>query len=282
MKKSTHSKLKNAGILFELLSRQITADVLSGVEPSIAHKILMESFKVGTKLHEEFRLYQMLIEHTTKSEIKAHYLIDAVCGAYKKIDLRSLSREKFNLIKQIKEAYDIDKFFSTRLPQYKIYASIYRILESSRSVIDPTETLSSRFAIVEHLTTTKQRIKEDLSSSVEKEFLNLDMDTRILAYRSLLDKFNTKYSGLSSAQKELLREYINNISNTHDLSIIAKRQAQQLVTETTALIPNRSQIEQVKLQELLKLLDKYRTIKVIKEQHILQLLLFHELLKELK
>ena len=42
-----HSKIKNTGVLFELLVRQITTDTLNGVAKSPALKIVKEHFTTG-------------------------------------------------------------------------------------------------------------------------------------------------------------------------------------------------------------------------------------------
>ena len=280
MKKSTHSKIKNAGILFELLSRQITADVLSGKHNSPAIQIIQEAFKIGTALNDEFKLYQILLENKTKSEIKAHYLIEAVCDKYKRLDKRQLAREKYNLIKAIKEHYNVDNFFKVKIDKYKLYASIFRTLQSAQEVVNPADTISSRFTIVEHLTTAKSPAKK---SEIETEFVNLDIDTRILAYKSLVEKFNTKYSVLTDSQKSLLREYVNAVSDTTTLKTLVKKQAISLQEQLTKHIKSSdSTVAKVKLTEVNKLLTKYKSLRTIEESHVLQLMLFHELIKELK
>ena len=49
--KTKHSKIRNTGILFELLTRQITVDVLNNSKKGAAAKILKEFFnkKTATK-----------------------------------------------------------------------------------------------------------------------------------------------------------------------------------------------------------------------------------------
>ena len=60
MKKIRHSKFKNTGVLFELLVRQITLEVLSGNSKENAQKILKEFFSQKTEIGKELRLYQLL------------------------------------------------------------------------------------------------------------------------------------------------------------------------------------------------------------------------------
>ena len=76
MKKSTHSKIKNTAILFELLSRQVAADTISGVEASPALSIIKEFFKADSALAKELMLYQTLLKEKYNNTEKANYLLN--------------------------------------------------------------------------------------------------------------------------------------------------------------------------------------------------------------
>ena len=54
MAKKSHNKLKNVGVLFELLTRQITADTLSNVNKSPAISIMKEFFHKNSLLIKEY------------------------------------------------------------------------------------------------------------------------------------------------------------------------------------------------------------------------------------
>ena len=62
-----HNKIKNTGILFELLTRQITVDVLNNEKDSSSIKILKEFFNANTELGKENELYKILTEKKYKS-----------------------------------------------------------------------------------------------------------------------------------------------------------------------------------------------------------------------
>jgi molecular chaperone DnaK (HSP70) len=79
--------------------------------------------------------------------------------------------------------------------------------------MSPEQKTESFFNLVEHVTTNNKSIK--LSETVR--VLPNDEDLRILTYKTLLEKFNQKYSKLNLSQKNLLRAYINNVSNTSSL-----------------------------------------------------------------
>ena len=68
MKKLSHSKYRNTGILFELLVRQVTADILNGSDDSNANSILRKFFSESTELGRENRLYRLLVEEKVKDQ----------------------------------------------------------------------------------------------------------------------------------------------------------------------------------------------------------------------
>ena len=107
MKKIRHSKFKNTGILFELLVRQITLEILNG-DKEVAKNIVKEFFKQGTELSKEKKLYDLLLKEKYNSESRAEKFIDAILEAHSKIDSKKVTKEKYNLIKSIQESFNID------------------------------------------------------------------------------------------------------------------------------------------------------------------------------
>ena len=134
--KTKHSKIRNTGILFELLTRQITVDVLNNDKKGLAAKILKEFFNKRTQLGKEYELYRVLTTENYKSEIKANHLVDAVVNARQKLNSSQLKREKYNLIKELKDGYDIVKLLSSKIKNYKACASIYKLFEYNSSYIN--------------------------------------------------------------------------------------------------------------------------------------------------
>ena len=61
MNTKKHSKIKNTGILFELLVRQVASDTLSS-DKSEAIRIIKEYFSNKTQLGKELQLYQTIIK----------------------------------------------------------------------------------------------------------------------------------------------------------------------------------------------------------------------------
>ena len=215
--KLKHSKIKNTGILFELLTRQITADVLAG-KSTKSVSIVKKYFNENTELGKEYELYKILSEKHYQSENRANHLLEAVIKSRRKLSNSTLRREKYNLIKEIKENYNVTDFFNGRIPNYRILASIYNMFQSETSDIEfkPDEVVNSKFTVLERIT-SKKITKKQIKEKVINEYGKSDKDLRLLAYEILVDKFNKKYKTLDESQKNLLKNYINNISNTNSL-----------------------------------------------------------------
>ena len=281
MHKVKHNKIRNTGLLFEFLLRQITSDVLNK-DDGKAVQIVKQRFHENTELGKELALYNILINKKFKSDKQANYFINEVIGGRNNLNNSVLRRERYNLIKEIQSNYNLQKFLSSKVPNYKTYASIYKLFEYSDS-LSPDQKTESFFNIVEHVTTSDKSIK--LSESIPT--LPNDEDLRILTYRTLLEKFNQKYTKLSGAQKNLLREYINNVSNTNSLKDTLKEIISELKKDLKTHSKNlKDKVVKIKMNEAIKSIDKLCGLndksKVVKDSHVTQTMRYLELLKELK
>ena len=285
MKKIKHSKFKNTGFLFELLVRQITAEVMSSSK-SIAEKLLKEHFNSKQELSKELKLYQYLINEKYNSESKAEQFINTILEARKKIDEKKLTKEKYNLIKEIKETYNLDEFIKSPISNYKTLASIYKIFETvvTDTQYEPTDIVSARFTIAENIINSSIQNKDvKLKDAVLEEYRKQDDDLRAVSYKLLVESFNNKYSNLTNDQKGLLREYINNINNTGKLSEYVSNEITKLVEglkEVGSKISDK--VTKIKLAETIANVRKIKSVKKIKEQHLSAMMMTYELLKELK
>ena len=97
MKTIKHNKIKNTGILFELLLRQVTADIFASQNKSKAVSLIKEYFNKNTSLGKELELYQLLVKSNYSSDSKAEYLIGVVTESRTRISNSTLRKEKYNL-----------------------------------------------------------------------------------------------------------------------------------------------------------------------------------------
>lgn len=275
-----HSKYKNTGILFELLVRQITADTLSGVD-SKAAKILKKHF-VKTELGKEYKLYETLLNHSKLSEGKADIIINTILENAKYLNRSVLRRQKYNLIKEIKEHFDLDEFFKTKLPNYKTQAALYTLLEaySESNIPDPNQVISNKLILLEHLTSTP--VTPKVKDSLMEEFKTYDKDVRMLTYRVMLEKFNSKYSDLNKNQKLILREFINSVDNPDKLKEFYNVKVEEIKTDLTKLNKKvTDKATQIKITEINNMLVTLTKQDKIDNNDMTNLLHYYELLEEL-
>jgi Xaa-Pro aminopeptidase len=286
MKQIRHSKFKNTGFLFELLVRQITSEVLGGKQKSNAEKILKEFFSSKKELSKELKLYQYLINERYNSEIKAERFLDTVCEARKRLDAQKLLKEKYNLIRAIREAYTIDEFVKSPISNYKVIASIYKLFEVTTSDIqfEPSDIVKSRFTIVENIINSSINNKDKkLNNRIMEEYKKQDEEIRLLSYRILVENFNKKYSNLSTEQKTLLKQYINNMNNNGQLREYIIQQVDGVLASLKEFQSKiKDEVTKIKLAETVNNLKKIKSTKVIREHHLSAMMITYELLKEFK
>ena len=279
--KTKHSKIRNTGILFELLTRQITVDVLNNSKKGAAAKILKEFFNKKTQLGKEYELYRVLTVENYTSEIKANHLVDAVVKARQKLNNSQLKREKYNLIKEVRTNYDINDFFMARIPNYKVNASIYKLFSVEANMNPQTET-ESRFTIVENITRKKISDKKKEDVMVEG-YKKQEKDLRLLAYGILVEKFNKKYSSLSQSQKKLLKEYINNISNTNSLKELIETETLRVKSKLQSFLPKvDDKVTKIKLKEAINQAETLMKGRIVEDKQVVTLMRYYQLVKELE
>lgn len=280
--KIKHSKYKNTGILFELLVRQITADTLSG-KPSPATGI-MKNYFVKSELSKEYKLYETLTQKSGLTEGKADIIINTLLETSKKLNRSTLKREKYNLIKEIKKHYNLDEFFKTQLPHYRVHASFFILTEiyNQDNLTNPNQIIDNKVTLLEHLT-TKEVNKEVVKESVIEEFKSYDKDLRILTYRVLLEKFNGKYEGLNPNQKAVLKEFINTVDSTPTLREFYNtkiREIQSMLTELNSKVADKA--IQIKVNEVSNILEEVDKTTKINDDHLVNLLQYYSLVEELE
>jgi hypothetical protein len=277
MKSIKHSKIRNTGILFELLTRQIASDVMNS-KNSKAISIVKKFFNNNTELGKELRLYKTLSEEKFQSETATDKFITATISARKKLNTEKLSEQKYKLIKEIKNNFDVTDFFAARISNYQVQASIYKLFEYAE-VDNPAEIVRSKTTLSEHICNTTKADRP----LVQEVYSTQDKDVRLLSSKLLIDKFNKKYEVLSESQKKLLREFVNNVSETKSLKEFVQQQIPTLrrtINRYAAKVDD--QVLKIKINEVVSMLTQIEASPLIKDRHILSVLRYMELADELK
>ena len=276
-----HNKFRNTGVLFELLVRQIASDTLANTD-SKAVKIVKKFF-TNSELAKEHKLYHTILTAPRLSEGKAEVLVNTTVDMAKKLNKEQLLKEKYNLIKEVKKHYDLESFFKSKVNNYNVLAAAYTLFEVAmdNKFVEPKQVVINKLTILEHIT-KKQLIKEEVTE-VATELNKEDKNVRLLAYRMLIEKFNSKYANLSTRQKSVLKEFINNISNPEHLKVYINENLNKVKTELTTLVKQvDDKTTQIKLNEVISLIKPISNKSSVKDEHIVTLLQYQQLAEEIK
>lgn len=293
-KKLHHSKFKNPGILFELLIKQLTTDILSGNSVSKAKDILFKYFSEKTELGKERKLYNEIINSQFDSEIKAERFLNVILEQRKKLDQKKILKEKYELIKELKQTYDpLEIWLKTPVKNYKIYASVYKIFENE-STLDSVkfavdEIFSARNSLVEHLTSSNRVKYINPEISEKSELLELynqqPPEIRMLAYDILVEKINMKYSDLIQEQKDILRRYILSNVNSKDYILFLNehfKKVKDFFTNFISKLDNKNDVLKIKLEEVVNQINKNIPLNIVSDKKVVVLMMLYELKKELE
>ncbi len=279
MKKLKHSKYKNTGILFEMLVQKLTSETLSSNKSTTAD-IIKKYFGKNTELSKELYLYNTLIKKPFVSEAHSLDYIRTTKLAHGKLNQSLLRRQRYNLIKEISEKFIFKNMSKMHITNYKVLASAGMIFDYEESD-NPKQLMECKSVIINYTKPTKkQNVQIDPAI---KMFESQTKDMRLLTYKLIVDKFNKKYSGLDENQKKLLNKYIVNINDTTALKeyiqVIIPKIKQQLVTQSKHVTDD---VTKIKVKKLSEMLCTVENIKTIKESHVLSLLRYYDLIRELK
>jgi hypothetical protein len=279
MKKLKHSKYKNTGILFEMLVSKLTAETLSS-DKSVTIDIIKKYFGKNTELAKELNLYTMLVKEQFRSEAQALEYIRTVKSAYSKLNQSVIKRQRYNLVKEISERFVFENMAKIHIGNYKVLASINMIFENEEST-NPRQLMECKNAIVNHGLIVEKR--EPKADALLEEFTNQPKDIRLLTYKIMIDNFNNKYSVLDESQKQLLNKYITHVNDTESLreyiQVIIPTIKKDLASQAKQITDKVAKIKVAKLSEMLCSVENMKTIK---ESHVLSLLRYFDLVRELK
>jgi uncharacterized protein YdeI (YjbR/CyaY-like superfamily) len=280
--KIKHSKYKNTGILFELLIRQITADTLEGKDSPV--KEILKKYFVKTELGKEYKLYETLLKKSSLTETKADIVINTLLESSKTINRRVVKKQKYNLISELQKHYNLNEFFNHKLPHYKIQAAFYSLLEiyNNETPMDPEYIITNKVTILEHLTAaniTEKKVRDN----VLEEFNKADKDTRTLAYRIILEKFNGKYENLNKHQKSILKELINSIDNSPKLKEFYTAKSTEIKNDLLQLNKStKDPVTKIKINEVVSLIKPLDKTHKVTDDDLVNLLQYCDLVNELE
>ena len=281
--KIKHSKYRNTGLIYELLVKQIAADVLENKE-SKAIKILKKYYSGNSTLAKEYKLYEFVVKNNAVNQSKAETIISTITEVSRKFNQKTLKKEKYDLISEIKSSYSIDEFFSMSVRDYKALASLYCLLEAQNNsdLVDPNFLVSNKTTLLEHLTSKKQN-EDDVKDSLIEEYSKYDKDLKLLTFKILLEKFNSKYKDLLPEQKNILKEFITSVNSSKKLFNLVNREFAK-IAEAVKELSNKvsDDIIKIKLDEVSKSIKPLKSTDKVGDTHLVNLMQYYDLVNELK
>lgn len=282
MKYIKHSKYKNTGLIFELLVRQIASDTIYKKEsPAVA--ILKKYYNDKSAIGKEYKLYEFVEKQTKLNPTKAETVLTTVLEMAKRLDQNKLKSTKYDLIKEIKDHYNLEEFFTIKVNNYKTHAALYCLMEiaNASELIDPQAIVENKTTILEHLTgaaINQSAVRDNLIEQYSK----YDKDLRLLTYKILLEKFNKRYANLLPEQKNILREFIQSVSSSKKLYNFVN---EQLVNIKNTLEENKNKVAddiiKIKLQEVINSIKPLDKSEKISDSHLVSLMQYYDLVSEL-
>jgi len=281
--KIKHSKYKNTGLIFELLVKQVAADTLSRKE-SPAIRVIKKFYTGNTTLVKEFKLYDFILKNKGVGSKKAETIVSTIVEISRKLDLDSLKKQKYELIKELKQHYDLEEFFSMKVDAYKPLAALYCLLEAQNTpnLLDPNVFVNNKTTILEHLTQTKHS-EGQVKDALIEEYSKFDKDLRLLTYKILLEKFNNQYKDLLPEQKNILKEFIVSANSSIRLRNIVNEEMIKLGKDISALKAKiTDSVVRIKLEEIQKGITPVKNTQKVDDNHLVSLMQYYELVNELK
>ena len=207
-------------------------------------------------------------------------IINTLVEASTKLKRSEIRKQKYNLVREIKDGYNVEKFFKAKVTNYKVFAALNNLIENQSSEkVAPETVINNKLTILEHLTKIPVTIQAD---ELMEEYKGYSKDLRILTYKMLLDKFNEKYDHLTGKQKEVLREVITSVDNTDKL----KEYYNGRITEVQNLLEGKitkikDEVLKIKITEVLKYVKPLEKTEKVTNDCIINLLQYYELVNEL-
>lgn len=281
MRKLSHNKKRNVGLVYEFLTREVTNAVVAKqpTRAASALDIMQEHLSEGCPLHSELSLHRQVMETRGVSERLARRIVDELKAAGIRGSAHRVIREKAKseLIHEMNRTLGRDIFDRFRIPNYTAHASVGIILNRG---------LDARLDEGVELARVEDHLVEFLTSPTTPG-IQYDPDASLYAYRTAVGLFEQEFGHeLTPPQSELLREYVRVSLGGHPApfertfekqraslrEVLRARRADEVFTSDSEMSK--------KLDEAIKDLENIGP--TLTEEAVEKLLLFHNLQAEIE
>ncbi len=203
MRKLSHNKKRNLGLVYEFLTREIADAAVAKDRQRAANSlnIVSEHLSEGSVLFPELSLHRQVVGTRGVSERLAKRIVDELkaAGIRSSVNRTIIERSKSELIHEMNRTLGRDIFDRYRIPNYTAHASVNILMSRG---------LDGRLDEGVELARVEEHLVEFLTTS-PAEAPKFDRDASLYAYKTAVGLFESEYGQeLSAAQQELLREYV--------------------------------------------------------------------------
>lgn len=273
MAKFKHNKKQNTGFLYESMILELTKAILNKdveLKNEIVSK-LRESFKYGSHLHQDLKLYHSITKTKNINPYVADKIITEVKQARQKIDQKKLLQEQNSLTRYIKKNLG-DDALSNFVPNYKLLATISQIFNHKVPV--KTRIILEN-ELVGHMSSS-EKLQENKMVPIDN-----------IVYKSFSKRFNESYGEkLLQEQKVLLSKFASSFSNNGlELKSYLNEEVGRLKDEMKKSLDTMEFVEdsdmRTNAKEVISLLESYQTTQPDKNM-VQQILKIQSLVQEIK
>jgi hypothetical protein len=271
--KMKHNKKRNTAFLFEVLSRELTKQILrkDKEQQAVILEMLKTFFGNGTVLNKELKLYKYLSESKDLNKRAAFELVKRVKEEYERIDETHIFNAQSKLISQMNKNLSKD-VYSYYIPSYKNLATVYQMFDS--------KTPLPKKIILE------QNIVEHLTSPIEQPNNVGNVKLRNSVVTSIVKIFNEKYSDLLEEQKTLLRKFIYSVEDASEFKFYINEEISRLAKALESYKQDKDITQdstmKIKYEKVFEILDSFKTDTVLTESRVSDLMKVQLLVSELQ
>lgn len=275
-----HNKRRNLGLVFEFLTREVSNSVVAGdrKKARMAVAIIEKHLSPGTTLFEELSLHRQVMETRGVSERLAKKVIDELKAAGIKFSSNGRNREsaKSAMIHEINKSFGQDLFDKYRINDYTAHASVNILM--SRGIDSRIDEAVEAAKVEEHLT--------EFLMSVPGTPQKFDRDASLYAYKTAIGLFEQEFGKeLTSDQSSLLKEYVR-VSlggNPAPFQRAFEKQRKELYEAFNAKKSDQIFRDDKEMAtKLNEAIVELENLDSSKEESVEQLMLFHNIRKEIE
>lgn len=237
MKKLKHKKQKNVGLIYEILIKKITNELINGNKDTIAQKILEKYFNKYTEIYKENKIYQIILGSAGKNYNQIYRNLNESLNIWKVIDKNKIIVEKYNLVGEIMSAFG-DKFFTCEIRNYKELASIYKLIEAKRISnlkLAPGELLILENNLIESLENNSSKIEKPSESIFAGYLEKLEEERKNLIIGLFSEDFS-KFKMNLIEEFYSIREKINSLVEEKHIDDITKVKIKEVLKKNKEII----------------------------------------------